>query len=305
MAMGTSPAAGTVLSRGIILGALRANRPRILGTLALAQLFVALLLLVSAWPAAHGTAQASSAGFALLSGELQLVCFALSAMLGGMLALMSPAASTSSGPAIAASWPTILARTQEAVSVSTLPVWGPALGTFAPHRERGDKPGSLAPTLTRSALIRNDQTRTQLDFSNALSGLSGTTVARGLADTWIGHWGQHHIGSAFEVDAHRGRIQCSPTVLRQCVIHLLTAAAVDQPLGGPWQISVHTQQGERVATLHGRSSASQAEQVRAQNIDALFALTLAEALIWLQGGSLSCNRIKGGHWSATISLPHC
>jgi hypothetical protein len=157
--------------------------------------------------------------------------------------------------------------------------------------------------LTRSAPSPSSLIRTPPNFDNALSGLSGTTVARGLADTWVGLWNPCPSGSAFEVDAHRGRIECNPMVLRQSVIHLLTAAAVDLPLGGPWQISVHNQHGERVATLHGQSSASRAEQVRAKNIEALFALTLAEALIRQQGGSLSCARAPGAHWLATSSLP--
>lgn len=289
MALGTSPAAGVFLSRSINSRAWQMHNPRLLGTIASAQLVVAGLLILSVLPVMEGATLAAATSIAPNTSALQLICFAISVALGCALALVKPQLSISQSQASYMSWAAILERTTD-----TLPAPDRQAAAAAIWRLNPD---------TDTARTSKSSLHPRFDFDPARGGLSGATIARGLADAWTRLWGHQLFTGAFEIEAYRGRVSCDPTVLRQSVMHLLTAAAADNTYCGSWQISVRCQHGERAAVIHGRTSASQYDRVLAKQIETGFAITMAEALLRQQMGSLTITRDKSGCWTATISLP--
>ena len=299
MAIGTSPAAGIFVSRSIQMSTFRTNRPRLLGALALAQLIAAGLLVVSTWPAAPMAAFATTAHTVTLSTGLQIACLAISAMLGCALVLIAQPQHTASTSAQLKSWSTILALAQE-----SLPMSAPQTDGFAVAARQSRLPPNGSPIAATTAIqVQGAPFPKHVDFDAGHRGISGPAVARCLADAWTGLWGHQLFPGAFEIEAHRGRASCDTAVLRQSVMHLLIAAAAESTLCGSWLISIHGQQGERVAVIQGQTSASQFDRVLAKQIEASFAITLAEALLRQQGGSLLMTRGPSGRWTAVISLP--
>jgi hypothetical protein len=106
----------------------------------------------------------------------------------------------------------------------------------------------------------------------------------------------------YELEVDRGRMRCDDAILRQSIVHLLTAAASDCDQGRPWEIAVRNRSGDPIASLRGAVTERHRAFAMARGSDAVFATALAEALLKSQNATLETASGRDGRWRATLVL---
>ena len=285
MAIGTSPAIGTLLFRaGQPIGT-RIEKPIVAASLVVATTVVLIdYALSDAYPA-RLSGQAARTAIPQISSSIQIVWLAMTVTLGCVLAM----------------WPTAhVAR----VHASDQPIW-------MRYVQHPIKPlfNCIAEA---SAALMSSRTTAGTNFSpqfplaltqSAPPQSSAANVAQSLAKAWTQLWGHQLFGQNFEIEASRGSVACSPDTIQQVVNYLLVAAALREADTACWRIRIRTENGTDVAAISGHASAWQRACIKAKNINAPFAITMADALIQRQSGELTLTTVPGRAWQATITLP--